>query len=427
MKARLACAGCAALLIAVSFAQLHPAAAFSSEPMLSPGAMLPFAGVRASTPLWRWVSHVPFAHAALAWEAIFVFALLGLIAGAALFARVRGLFDIVCVALAALAFAPVASALTTGATVIVAAAAAALAAGLRTLPALGAGSFLAFAVQPNAALGLFASVRRGGAPALAFAFAAIYLGNALIAGFAWPLFYARTLVALARSEGGSVLQFTPAAIAQGLGAPPLLAAAIGVALGLAAAAAAVTVALRARDDCSGFVAGCCALPFVCGFFHAAGFSALFAASIASLRGRSPGAALCAVIALGANWQAPLLGLALIAACLALAPRIEIRTLAGAAAGALILTFGSWLAIAHPLHEWTDAVRSLSLPANANSAALWHIELAHSGLLGAHPANALLRLLALGGCALLLATAARTSDVDVHHVVERRDAVGMEVL
>lgn len=469
MSARIACAGLAAMLIAAALLFLRPpetaggslrdfqayraagAAALaardpyaadiaSDESLLPPGAMLPFVGTPAALPFWMLLARLPASDATIFWRAALVIALIALVIAGALLAGVRTPFDLACLALIALAFAPLTSAVALGQTAIAGAAAAALALGLRTRVALWAGAFVAFCFQPNAALGLLAALRRGGALAIGLGMLALYACGAAVRGAGWPLDYAHLLLAHAEAERVSALQYTPIAIARGFGLAQTLAATIAVAAGSVVTICAAWIAWR-RSLYFGFAAISCALPFVCGFFHEQDFAALFVPGIFTLRmvpATLRGPALFAVVAIGANWldiaQSPpalpqdlALGTALIAACLAILPRIDARAVAWSVASATLLGLGTWVAAAHPLPVWPDAMRDFVQVPGATAAQLWHAELAHTGLLAPNPASAVLRLFSLIGCTVLLGLLARASDVHVHHVVERRDAVGVVAL
>jgi hypothetical protein len=468
-----ACAALAAVLIALAFTVLRPhgsaggtlrdfqayraagatwldgkdpysASIASHEPSLPAGAMLPFVGVPAALPWWALLARLRTSSAALLWQALLIGALGALVYAAATLAGARTPFDYGCIALTALAFAPVTGAVALGQTAVVAAALAALCICTRRAPAFAAGAFAAFALQPNVALGTLAALRRrAAAAAFVVALAAIYACGAVASGPLWPITYARALIAHQWAERGSALQFTPASIALGFGASQGLATATAVVLGCLVAFVAIATTLRARNERIGFGALCCALPFVCGFFHEQDLAALFVPAIIALRATAPApraAALPAIVATGANWldvaqssgaivQDLVLGCALIAASLAVMPRFESRVAIWTCAALALLAGGVWLAATHPLPVWPDAMHRFVLGANASVAQAWRAQLANAGLLAHHPASAALRTIALGGCALFLTLLATgtTLNVDVHEVVERRNAVGLEVL
>lgn len=469
MKPRIVCAVLAAIFIAVALVGLRPPAGAGGslrdfqvfraagavqqddgdpystaiaryESELPRGAMMPFVSTPATLPFWLLFARLPAQAATALWKTFLVCALLALILGAAMLARVRSPFDLLCVALAALAFAPITGAIALGQTAIVGAAAAALALALRAPAVLATGSFIALAFQPNAALGLLATLRAS-AWWIGVAIATLYACGAIASGPLWPLQYAHLLAAQSAAESSSVLQFTPIAIAHGLGAAPGLAGVVAFVAALVASVAAILVAWRARDERLGFAAISCALPFACNYFHAHDFAALFAPAMIALRAapaRARALALSAAIAIGANWldfaQSPhawpqdlALGCGLIAACLALLPRIDANVALCAVASVALLAIGAWVGAAHPIPMWPDDFPGIVAEGHATAAQVWQAELAATDLLAPNPASALLRMLPLTGCAVLLGLIARTSDVDVHHVVERRDAVGVEVL
>ncbi len=467
---RAACAALAAVLIALAFTVLRPhgttggalrdfqayeaagatwldgkdpysTAIASHEPLLPAGAMLPFAGTPAALPWWALLARLPASGAMVVWQALLIVALGALVYAAAALGDARTPFDYACIALVALAFAPVTSALALGQTALVASAAAALCICTRRVLSFAAGAFAAFALQPNVALGTLAALRRrNGIAAIVIAAAALYVCGTMASGPLWPIAYVRALLAHQWAERGSLLQFTPASVALGFGAPPNLAAAIAAALACIVAFFAVSTAWRSRDERIGFAALSCSLPFVCGFFHGQDLAALFVPAIVALRvapAALRAAALPAIVAAGANWldiaqssaaipQDIVLGCALIAASLAVAPQLASRAAIGVCTAVTLLAGGAWLAANNPVPVWPDAMHGFTLQANATAAQAWHAEIASAGLLVPHAASAALRTIALGGCALFLFLFARTLDIDVHKVVERRDAVGPEV-
>jgi len=415
----------------------------AKEPLIPSGSVLPFVGPPASLPWWAMFARLPAGVAAMLWRAVLVCALIALVCASAACAGARSPFDFVCVGLLSLAFAPLTSAIALGQTAIVAASLAATGLYARRRTALVAAcAFGALALQPNVALGLFAIVRRRSTlVGLAIAILAIYACGAIALGPAWPVSYAHALAAHAVAERGSVLQFTPASIAAGFAVRSGLATPIAVSIGCIAAAVALYAARRVRDERAGFVAMSCALPFVCGFFHGQDLAALFLPVVVSLRTSAPsarGLALIAAVAVGANWldfaQSPpalaadlALGGALVVASIATLPEIDARALIWTCACLALLGGGTWLAATHPIPVWPDAMRRFVMPAHATPAQAWYAELTSAGFFVPHAASAILRSIALGGCAITLALTLLGSDVNVHEVVERRDAVGVEVL
>lgn len=391
------------------------------EPALdaSRGAMLPFVGTPASVRWWQLLAHRSDRDATTVWTAVLVASLLALVWGTARVSNAATPFERTCIALAALAFAPIDGAIALGQTAIVAAAAAVLAATANAVPAVSAWSFVALVFQPNLGVALLAIIRRKGAwIALAVAAAALVLtcGGAALG-------YAAILHAHAAAEAGALMQLTPRA----LGAPFALA----VLAGMLALGAVGYVAIRGTPYAS-FAAACAALPFVVGFFHPHDLAIVFVPAVWCLR-RAPaplfGVALLAATGAATNWldvaQSPhalaqdgALAAAFIAAACALRPRVHRASLPWIAAAVALVASGLWVAAHDPLPVWPDDLAAFAPHAAIGAAAQWHEELARSGLLTPNAGSVVLRALALGGCAVLLWIVARTLDVDVHHRVER---------
>jgi hypothetical protein len=412
------------------------------EPLLPRGALLPFVGVPVTLAWWSLFARLPHAVAGVAWTTVLSCALIALILSTAAVSHMRSPFDAACVAIAALAFTPITGGIALGQTAIVAAAACAAALCLRgrTL-AFAACTFSAVALQPNIALGLLGVLRTWRAiAAFAGATIALYVSGTFFWGTGWPFTYARILAAHAAAERGSALQFTPAAIALGFGAPVPIATWIAIIFGCSAAAGAAYAAWRTRETPASFAAVSCALPFFSGFFHAQDLAIAFLPAILGLRSLAPrprAVTIIAITAAGTNWldmaQSPtalaqdvMLGCALIAASLAIVPKLDARVAAAACASLALLGFGAWIAATHPLPTWPDAMRGFRLPAHASAAQAWHAELSDTELLAVNAASAVLRCIALAGCAALLAVTIKTSNIDVHEIIERRNTVGVEV-
>lgn len=461
MTPRIICAALAAILIAVALLALRPperaggslrdfqvyraagavaadrgdpysAAVARYEPALPHGAMMQFVSTPATLPFWRFFARLSDPAATALWKLLLGCALLALSLGTAMLARVRSPFELLCIALATLAFAPNTTALALGQTAIVGAAAAALALALRTSAALATGSFIALAFQPNTALGLLAALRRGGVW-IGLAIVALYACGGIESGPLWPIAYAHLLVDQSAAEGRSVMQLTPGAIAYGFGATPASAGTVAILAALAALVAAAIAAWRSRNERLAFAAISCALPFVCSYFHAQNFTALFAPAMIALRSapaRVQGLALCATIAIGGNWldfaasphalaQDLVLGCGLIAACLALFSGISAKLVLYALGNVAFLAIGAWLGAMHPIPLWPDGFPGIVFPAHAGATHLWHDELAATGLLMPNPASALLRMLPLAGSATLLILLCKMESSDLVRIEEAK--------
>lgn len=464
MKRRIACAGVAAVLILLAFTALRPPSApgggardlqaylaaghayghgedpYSTrvaryEPALAahPGAMLPFVGTPASLPLWALLARSPYAVADWMWEGFLVLSVVALALASVRLASARSGFDAVCALLLTLSFAPVDSAVALGQTAIVAAAAAALAVAMTSRTALGLGSFAAFVLQPNLAPAVLAALRRRRAAPFIAGAAVLFMLACLAAIGPSRLFaYAHVLRAHARAESGSLLQFTPAAVAASLGLSGSLLAVLAIALGVAAAFFVIRTMLGTRDPGAGFAALGLSLPFCTGFFHFHDLAIVDAGAIFCLcrvPARWFGPVLLAAVAAGTNWldiaQSPAaslqdtaLAFALILAACALRAQLDRSAILYALAAAMLVVCGTAIALHDPLPVWPDTMRAFHPGPGLSAAQQWRTELARSGLLVPNAGSALLRALALAGCAVLLLGVKQASDVDVHDRVER---------
>ena len=464
MKRRIACAGVAAVFILLAFTALRPPStpgggardlqaylaaghAYARgedpygtriaryEPAIATqtGAMLPFVGTPASLPFWALLARLPYATVHWTWEGVLVLSLAALAFASARLAGAPSGFDAACALLLTLSFAPADSAVALGQTAIVAAAAAALAVAMASRMTLGLGSFAALVLQPNLAPAVLAALRRHRtAPIIASAAVVFALACVAAVGPGRLFAYAAVLRAHAHAEAGSLLQFTPAAVAASLGAFGMLLAALSIALGVAAAFLAIRAALRTRDAGAGFAALGLALPFCTGFFHFHDLAIVDAGVIFCLcrvPARWFGPVLLATVAAGTNWldiaqshaafaQDAALALALILAACALRAQLDRSAMLYAFAAAALVVCGAAIALHDPLPVWPDAMRPFHPHAALSAAQQWRIELQRTGLLAPNAGSALLRALALAGCAVLLLSVTRTSDIDVHDRVER---------
>ncbi len=256
------------------------------------------------------------------------------------------------------------------------------------------------------------------------------------------LHYLSVLRAHGAAENLAVIQLTPASIAYGFGAAPAAAAIAGGIIAAGALAIWLTKVLPMPDPVLRFCATCALLPFVLPFFHEHDLIVEFVPAIVLAR-RMQGAAcawtlaaamLCAIDWLGlaqrpeALPQALLLAAAFAGALIASRPQLTLKTLIVPAAMLLIVAAAGIVAAQHAAPVWPDAMAPLSPKvASGGISAAWHAELAATGLLARNAFWAGLRLGSLLGCAGLATAALRALDVDVHHVIELRDGVGVEVL
>ncbi len=380
--------------------------------------LLPFVGPPATLLAWSLVARSSYDAATRAWWAVLAMALLALVAAVVAGAGApRGATTFFGSVLIAIAFAPISSALALGQAALPAFAGAC---GLvvvadRSLAGAVACACVAFA-QPNAALGLLSQLGRNRATlALLAGVLTSYALGVLVAGWGWPLEYARILAAHAAAERFDAIQFSPAAIAYGLGANSVAARAAGFAVAAAAVAVAVAIASRVRERFARFAAFSALAPFAAAFVHEHDLVVAFAAALwcaLRTRGIARALALAGTLLVGVDWlglaqrptgiiQSLLLAIAAFAAFVALGQPLELRRAvpAGVAVTALF-AIAAFLAVRHLMPIWPDALSDFHAAANASPAAVWLAEQRASGLLAAVPAWSLLRSLPLLGCALL---------------------------
>jgi hypothetical protein len=379
--------------------------------------LLPFIGPPPALLAWSLAARQPFQRAVYVWWLLLAIALLGLVATV-----LRGcdaklsLFSFFAGLLLAVSFAPITSDLALGQIALPAFFGAALltVAADRSLIVAAFAAIPAFA-QPNAAIGLVSQLGRNRAT-LAIGCGAVlsYVVGALAEGWTWPWTYARMLAAHSGAERFIAIQFAPASIAYGFGAPPALAVAAGFACAATAVAAAVALAYRVRDRFARFAAFSAMAPFVLSFFHEHDFVVAYAAALwCALRtkGRLRAIALAGTLFAGIDWlglaqrptgitQSLLLAIAAAAAFLAFEGRDVRTTSVALAAVALVFAGTALLANQHPVPIWPDALGSFHAPAGATAAQVWQQEQRASGLLAAVPGWSLLRSLSLLGCAFL---------------------------
>jgi hypothetical protein len=388
--------------------------------------LLPFVSPPATLPLFRLLARMPFEEANLVWRAVLalciaatVFALRRLLAAPFSWAS---LLTLIC---AAAAFGPLTSALALGQLALPAYALAVLA---LIFPAAAAPAWM----QPNIALVLVSQFRRPAVMAAA-------LAGAALTALTFDAHYVGVLRAHSAAERFSAIQFAPAAIAYGFGVPEHVASAFGFAAAVAAVLAWLYAMHVLDRPLARFCVTCAGLPFVMPFFHEHDLIVAFVPAIVLTMTCAPRLwplAAAAATAAAVDWlglaqrpdgalQSMLLGAAFVICLYALRGEAAARRLLApmgvvAAAGLCALA-----ASAHPLPVWPDAMHGTVHSGYASAAAAWHAEQAATGLFMRSAVWALLRCFSLAGCAGLAGVAVALN-VDRHHVVERRHAVGVEV-
>jgi hypothetical protein len=369
---------------------------------------LPFVGPPAVLPLFALVARLPFDAANALWRALLIAALAAIALLALRMAHHRITpFTFLAIAIAALGFGPLTSALALGQIALPAFACAVMA--LSWQPA----AFFAWA-QPNVALALVPQLvtRR----ALGFLAAAALFGAAclLSVGTSGLERYAGVLHEHAWAEQFSAIQLTPASIAYGFGASPQIAAVIGTAAAIAAIGC-WTLLIRADSDpAARFAASCALLPLAMPFFHEHDLLVVFVPAVLyATRGdgrtwplAAGGAMLAATDWLGlaqrpdGTLQTLLLAGAFGAGLAALAPRPHPRMLVVPGAVLALIGIASLAAHAHPAPVWPDAMGALPRDiASMDISHAWNAEQRATGLFGRDAIWSALRLLSLAGCAL----------------------------
>lgn len=379
--------------------------------------LLPFIGPPPTLLAWSLAARQPFLRAIYVWWLVLALALLGLVATV-----LRGCdaklspFSFFAGLLLAASFAPITSDLALGQIALPAVFGAALltVAADRSLIVAALAAIPAFS-QPNASIGLVSQLGRNRATlAIAGGALLLYALGSAAEGWAWPWTYARVLAAHGGAERFVAIQFTPASIAYGFGAPPVLAVGAGLASAAIVVAAAVALAYRVRDRFARFAAFSAIAPFVSAFFHEHDFVVAYAAALwcaVHAQGRARALALAGTLLAGIDWlglaqrptgitQSLLLAIAAAAVFLAFKAMGVRPTSVTLAAVALVFASAALVASHHPVPIWPDALGSLHVPAGASAAEVWQQEQRASGLFAAAPAWSLLRSLSLLGCALL---------------------------
>lgn len=383
--------------------------------------LLPFVNPPVLLPALSLYARLPFETAALAWSIMLALILLGCLGALlAIVGRARDPSAWLAIVLIALAFGPISSDLALGQFAIVGVAAVAIASlGLvRSQRLLSSLATFVAGLQPTFAPVLIAWSRNRRNLVVQVAAGAVFL-----AVWAWlarggNVPDVRSYLDIVRehgaAEGWTLIQFTPGAIAHGLGASDVLAAALQWGASLIALAAAGSVAWYRRDDPLAVLGAFCALtPLAFPFFHEHDFGlllipAFFVLTRANASGRRY--ALCALLLVGVDWlgiaqrpdgvaQTLLLALALTAAALALTGGARARDFAPLALGLLAIAAVGAIARGHALPIWPDAMGPFSIAQNASVAQVWHAEQLATGMFAPNALSALLRVLPLIGAGL----------------------------
>ena len=376
--------------------------------------VLPFVGPPATLPVWAAFAHFPYAQAAITWRAMLFVSLLALVWIAVPLANLRrSPATLLALALAALGFGPVTSALALGQTALPVALAILAAYAVSSLPLKGFAAAIACA-QPNLALAL-AGGFRGGRNTLAIVLgAAAFALVSLALAHGGVVSYIRTLQEHGHAERFSAIQLTPTAIAYGLGASEYAAALTGVLVALVALIVWVLCARVIRDPLMLFCATCALVPFAVPFFHEHDLAIVFVPAAILVVRVSPvalpvalgGALFCATNWLGlaqrpeAAVQTALLVGAFALALLAVRTDVTTRALWVAPMTLVMILLGGSAARAHLMPVWPEAM-PLGIAHLTNIAAVWHAEQLATGLFAQDTMWALLRCASLAGCGLLV--------------------------
>ncbi len=392
--------------------------------------VLPFVGLPATLPFWALFSRLPYQVATIVWTLLLVCALISIVILSAHLLRLS-IANTTLTAILVLAFVPITSDFGLGQAALPAYAFAVFA--LTTPPLLGSIAVALSALQPNVALGLGAMLESPRTALVLISGAIIvYAAGAVAEGAIWPLHYASAVSAHARAERFATIQYTPAAVLYGFGLRDSIAQLVGWIIALGALVLAILGAVRARDTAHRFAILCCTIPFVTGFFHEHDFVVLFIPVLFALvYGRNAALAAFATVLVGVNWldfaQQPqaapqdiTLAAALFIAAVGFAPKLD--HIAAAVGSIAAVALGVWVGHVHPLPIWPNDIQGVAH--GRTIAEVWKNEQLQTGLLSPYAAAAVLRSFALLGSALLFFL---VLNVNVHHVIERRDAVGMKVL
>jgi len=379
--------------------------------------VLPFVGPPATLPLFAAFARLPYGAAANVWRAQLFASLLAMLWFAAAPANLRrSPLTLFALAIAALGFGPVTSALALGQIVLPVA--------LAILAAFTASGFTSKAfyaaiacAQPNLALALAAGLReRRNAIAIilgAITFAIVSLAVVRVPGI---VNYIRDLQEHGYAERFSAIQLTPTATVYGLGANEYTAALAGILVALTGVIAWFWCARFLPDRLMLFCATCALVPFVAPFFHEHDLAIVLIPAVILVLRASPAAlpvAMTGALFCATNWlglaqspdaavQTVLLVAAFALALLAMRAELTTRTLEAGAVVLMLIITGGLAAHAHPMPEWPDAMAPLGSSAHlTNIAAVWHAEQMATGLFARDTMWALLRSASLAGCGLLV--------------------------
>lgn len=382
--------------------------------------VLPFVGPPFSLPLWGLFAALPFSSAVIVWGIVLVLAAAALAFGSLRVAGTRDPASFAAVALLAVAFGPVTSALALGQVALVSCGGVVLTtlalSAARARNAIAAA--LCGALQPNLGAALVARLSDGRAWFALSVAAAVALAGSL-AATGGPAGFVRYLSLLARhaeAERTVAIQTTFAAVAYGLGASDDAARIVGLGLGVAVIAATAWMLLgRAYAPEARVAVACAALPLVLPFSHEHDLAIAFFPAVMCVRnarGALWAVAACATVAIAVDW----LGLAqrptgvAQSVALALAAALTIVALARGNVGAwaaapcavaACVALVEIFAAQHPLPIWPDALDpNFYAPPGADATEVWRLEMLRTGLADRNFASALLRLCSLAGCAAL---------------------------
>lgn len=370
---------------------------------------LPFVAPPAVLPLFDLLAKLPFAAANALWRGALSLCVAALAYLALRFTRLRATSQSVAlIALAAIGFGPLTSALALGQLALPAML-------LATLAILFPACALLAWIQPNVGLALLSQAfSRRGAVAVGAGIVAFVAACVVVAGIPGLLHYAGVLHRHSLAERFSAIQLTPASVAYGFGATPAAASTVGIIVALAAASYWIAAMRACADPIARFCITCALLPLAMPFFHEHDLIVLFVPAIVYAVGceeRLWPLAACGALLAGTDWlglaqrpdaalQTLLLVTALACAVVAMRERIDARTFVTPTIVLALLAVTALIAHAHPAPVWPDAMGAL--PQNIGSldiAAAWNAQQHAAGLFAQQPAWALLRLLSLAGCAL----------------------------
>lgn len=378
---------------------------------------LPFAGPPALLPVFGAIARLPFDAANALWRGMLIAALAALAFVTLRIAQQRfTVLSCMGIAVAALGFGPLTSALALGQIALPAFLFAALS-------LLSAPFALLAWMQPNVGLTLLsqAFTRRW----WTFAASAVLFGLACAAvvGINGVQHYLDVLHRHSAAEQFSAIQITPSAIAYGFGVPAQLASSIGLTVAIAAACCWLLAMRSSRDAVGRFCITCALLPLAMPFFHEHDLLVLFVPAVVyGVRAdarvwpiAAGGAMLAATDWLGlaqrpdGTLQTLLLAFALGAALVALHERPQVSMLAVPACVLALIAVAAAFGHAHPAPVWPDAMQALPHGIERmDIASAWGAEQRASGLFAQDRIWAALRSLSLLGCILTAAAAAVSS-------------------